>query len=441
MVESIGWGSMANEQPPQPSNPATPNPIELTPQEVSRYRRQLILDGFGPAGQQKLAESHVAVLGAGGLGSPAILYLGAVGVRKITIIDDDHVDVSNLHRQVIHPTAQLGRSKAQSAAAEVVARNPHVEVEAVEERLTSDNALRILQDADLVLDGTDNFATRHLASAACARLGIPHVWASILGFDAQLSVFDATHGPVYEDVYRTPPPAGSVPSCAEGGVLGPLVGVAGSTMAMEAVKLLTGIGTPLIGRLGYYSGLDGTWEYVPLVGSPTVREELLARAGELTAAPISDSLPDATPTTPNSLTTDVADEAPAGDETVAGAGTPAGNKPAGTWPADALLIDVREPDEFAAYAIPGAVNVPLSELQATDDAAQRVPAELAEQVADSSHVVVYCAAGVRSLTALPLLAEAFRARGVLSDPTEPGELPHKLHNLPGGIHAWLDQQV
>ena len=293
MVESIGWGSMANEQPPHPSNPATPshpsgpaspeanpsnrsnpstpNPIELTPQEVSRYRRQLILDGFGPAGQQKLAESHVAVLGAGGLGSPAILYLGVVGVQKITIIDDDHVDVSNLHRQVIHPTAQLGRSKARSAAAEVVVRNPHVEVEAVEERLTSDNALRILQDADLVLDGTDNFTTRHLASAACARLGIPHVWASILGFDAQLSVFDATRGPVYEDVYRTPPPAGSVPSCAEGGVLGPLVGVAGSTMTMEAVKLLTGIGTPLIGRLGYYSGLDGTWEYVPLVGSPTVR--------------------------------------------------------------------------------------------------------------------------------------------------------------------------
>ena len=387
------------------------------------------------------------MLGAGGLGSPAILYLGVVGVQKITIIDDDHVDVSNLHRQVIHPTAQLGRSKARSAAAEVVVRNPHVEVEAVEERLTSDNALRILQDADLVLDGTDNFTTRHLASAACARLGIPHVWASILGFDAQLSVFDATRGPVYEDVYRTPPPAGSVPSCAEGGVLGPLVGVAGSTMTMEAVKLLTGIGTPLIGRLGYYSGLDGTWEYVPLVGSPTVREELLARAGELTAAPISDSLPDATPTTPNSPTTDVADEAPAGDETVAGAGTPAGNSPATdqapayTWPADALLIDVREPDEFAAYAIPGAVNVPLSELQATDDAAQRVPAELAEQVADSSHVVVYCAAGVRSLTALPLLAEAFRARGVLSDPAEPGELPPQLHNLPGGIHAWLDQQV
>ncbi|WP_241228313.1 ThiF family adenylyltransferase [Corynebacterium hylobatis] len=346
---------------------------------VARYRRQISLPDFGTAGQEKLAQAHVAVLGAGGLGSPALLYLAGAGVGRITVIDDDVVDLSNLHRQVIHRDAGVGRSKAESAAEAMRELNPEITVTVAAERLTPGNALDIIGDAQVLLDGADNFDTRHLASWACARLGIPHVWASILGHDAQLSVFHAGHGPIYEDIYREPPAPGVVPNCAQAGVLGPLVGVVGSAMALEAIKLLTGLGRPLIGRLGVFSGLDGTWEYVPVVGTQATLEAVLADGPVLSPAlppvPEITELPDA-----------------------------------------ALLIDVREPHEFAGSRIPGALNVPLTEVLDGDWVPPRPE--------PGQEVVIYCAGGIRSARAVRALAE----RGVTGPVS-----------LAGGIDAWLDR--
>lgn len=346
---------------------------------IARYRRQIALPDFGTAGQDALSQAHVAVLGAGGLGSPALLYLAGAGVGRITVIDDDVVDLSNLHRQVIHRDAGVGRPKAASAAAAMRELNPEVTVTVIAARLSPDNALEVLGDAQVLLDGTDNFDTRHLASWACARLGIPHVWASILGHDAQLSVFHAGHGPIYEDIYRHPPAPGVVPNCAQAGVLGPLVGTVGSAMALEAIKLLTGLGRPLIGRLGVFSGLDGTWEYVPVVGNRDTLDAVLAHG------PVrSPQLP------PVPEITEFADTA--------------------------VLIDVREPHEFATTHIPGARNVPLAEVLEGG--------WLPPQPEPGQQIVIYCAGGIRSARAVRALVE----RGVTGPVS-----------LAGGIDAWLDR--
>lgn len=366
---------------------------ELNAARIARYRRQITLGGFGAEGQQKLLDARVAVIGAGGLGSPALLYLAGAGVGEVVLIDDDVVELSNLHRQVIHTTAAVGEAKAESARREMWALNPDIEVSLIKERLTWDNALAVLAGADVVLDGSDNFATRHVASAACAQLGIPHVWASILGFDAQLSVFWADHGPVYEDLFPTPPPAGSVPSCSQAGVLGPLVGVMGATMAMEAVKLLTGIGEPLIGTLGYFSSLTGRWEYIPVVGNPETVATLRAQG------PVVSGIT----TAPDGL-----DRAAASISTV---------PEISEIPDGALLIDVREPAEFANFRIPGAVNVPLARIVEEGF----IPSEI---TADHP-VVIYCAGGVRSAKAVSALQELGA---------------HATVSLAGGIDAWLDRQ-
>lgn len=316
-----------------------------------RYLRQVRLPGFGEQGQAALEAAHVCCVGAGGLGSPALLYLAAAGVGTLTVIDDDVVERTNLHRQVIHADAAVGRPKVDSAADALRALNPEVTVRAVRARLRWPDALELLGGADVVIDGSDNFDTRHIVSTACARLGIPHVWGSILGFEAQMSVFWAGHGPVYEDLFPAPPPPGSVPSCAQAGVLGPVVGIVGSAMAMEALKLMTGLGTPLVGRLGYFDSLAGTWEYIPVRGREAVVDKLKAQPPAATVA-----------------TTNVIDPA----------------RP---------LIDVREADEFAAGHLPGARNVPLSEIES---GRRDVP----------DRAIVYCAAGVRSARACFLLADA-----------------------------------
>lgn len=349
-------------------------------EQIARYRRQIMLGEVGQAGQQKLLDARVAVIGAGGLGSPALLYLAGAGVGHVLIIDDDVVDLSNLHRQVIHTTDGVGRPKAESAREAMLALNPSVTVSVAVERLTWSNALSLLEGYDMILDGSDNFETRHIASWAAASLGVPHIWASILGFDAQLTVFHADHGPIYEDLFPTPPPAGSVPSCSQAGVLGPVVGIVGSSMAMEALKLITGVGRPLIGRLGYYSSMDGTWEYIPVVGNPAVVE--MVRAKEVVAGSVS------------SETLDVPRVA--------------------SVPSGVALVDVREPHEFAAYAIPGAVNVPLSTIRSG-----AVP----DAVAAGEEVLVYCAAGVRSAQAVAILQEAGYGG---------------MTSLDGGIEGWLD---
>lgn len=354
----------------------------MDPRRYARYRRQITLEGFGAQAQQALADAHVVVVGAGGLGSPALLYLAAVGVGHVTVIDDDVVELSNLHRQVIHTDAALGQPKAESARREMLARNPEMTVTVVRDRLEASCAVSLLDGADVVLDGTDNFAARYAASHGCAVLGVPHVWASILGFDAQLSVFGMPGAPVYEDVFPTPPPAGSVPSCAQAGVLGPLVGVVGAAMAMEAVKVLTGVGAPLVGRIGYYSGLTGMWEYIPVAADPAV-------AARVRASP--------TPTQDAPGAASVAPSVPSLD--------------------GAALLDVREPDEFATVRIPGAVNVPLSVLR------DHVPSQV-RSLGDAGDLVVYCASGVRSAQAVELL----EAAGITAT------------NYPGGINAWLETQ-
>lgn len=354
----------------------------FSPRDYARYRRQIALDGFGADGQTALRDAHVAVIGAGGLGSPALLYLAGTGVGHVTVIDDDVVELSNLHRQIIHTDATVGEAKADSARREMLARNPGMTVTVRRDKLDAATAAPLLQGADVVLDGTDNFAARYAASHGCAVLGVPHVWGSILGFDAQLGVFGLPGGPVYEDVFPTAPPAGSVPSCAEAGVLGPVVGVVGAAMAMEAVKIIAGVGEPLSGELGYYSGLTGHWEYIPVTADPAVAQRVR-------------ETPTAVHTVPPGPTASTAD-VPSLD--------------------GVTLLDVREPDEFATVHIPGAVNVPLSILQ------QGVPESVT--ASDGRETVVYCASGSRSARAVGLLASA----GV------------PARNYPGGINAWLETQ-
>lgn len=367
---------------------------EFSPQEISRYRRQLSLAGFGKDAQAKLRDSHVAVIGAGGLGSPALLYLAGAGVGKITIIDSDTVDVSNLHRQVIHTTDKIGVNKAESARQQMVALNPEITVEVVSQRLDENNILGHLRGADVVLDGTDNFATRYNASWACAILGIPHVWASILGFDAQLTVFYADNGPIYEDLFPIPPAPGSVPSCSQAGVLGPTVGIVGSAMALEAMKLITGVGTPLIGKIGYFTALEGTWEYIPLVGNPEVTERVR------TTGPTQGAEAFEEPPVDNAVPT-VAEV----DEI----------------PNNALIIDVRNPDEVEMFAIPGSVKFPLPRMVDGE-----TPEEIASAQAKSLPVVVHCAGGIRSARAVEILNQRGFTEGIYS--------------LRGGIDAWLDKQ-
>ena len=367
---------------------------EFSPQEVARYRRQLSLAGFGKDAQAKLRDSHVAVIGAGGLGSPALLYLAGAGVGKITIFDSDTVDVSNLHRQVIHTTDKIGVNKAESARQQMVALNPEITVEVVSQRLDENNILGHLRGADVVLDGTDNFATRYNASWACAILGIPHVWASILGFDAQLTVFYADNGPIYEDLFPIPPAPGSVPSCSQAGVLGPTVGIVGSAMALEAMKLITGVGTPLIGKIGYFTALEGTWEYIPLVGNPEVTERVR------TTGPIQGAEAFEEPLVDNAVPT-VAEV----DEI----------------PNNALIIDVRNPDEVEIFAIPGSVKFPLPRMVDGE-----TPEEIASAQAKSLPVVIHCAGGIRSARAVEILNQRGFTEGIYS--------------LRGGIDAWLDKQ-
>ena len=245
---------------------------ELTADEVARYSRHLLLPELGREGQRRLKNAAVLVIGAGGLGSPALLYLAAAGVGTIGIVDDDVVAESNLQRQVIHGHSDLGRSKVDSAAEAIAELNPQVNVVRQPVRLDSSNALELLGGYDLVLDGTDNFATRYLVDDACALLGIPLVWGSILRFDGQVSVSWAAPRPdedgvapepvTYRDLHPSPPPAGTVPSCAEGGVLGVVCAAIGSVMATEAVKLICGIGDPLLGRLLIFDALAMTWRTI-----------------------------------------------------------------------------------------------------------------------------------------------------------------------------------
>ncbi|OLL99539.1 Sulfur carrier protein adenylyltransferase ThiF [Pseudonocardia sp. Ae406_Ps2] len=377
---------------------------ELTKEEVERYSRHLIIPDVGMDGQKRLKNAKVLVVGAGGLGSPALLYLAAAGVGTLGIVEFDVVDESNLQRQVIHGQSDVGRPKAESARDSIREVNPFVDVRLHNERLTSENVLDVFRDYDLILDGTDNFATRYLVNDAAVLLGKPYVWGSIFRFEGQASVFweDAPNGQGlnYRDLYPEPPPPGMVPSCAEGGVLGVLCASIGSIMVNEAIKLLTGIGEPLLGRLVIYDALETTWRQVKIRKDPETPKitELIdydAFCGTVTQE---------------------AQDAAAGSTITVGE-----LKQMIDSGKDFQLIDVREPHEYEIVRIPGSVLIPKDRI---------LSGAALSEIAQDKPVVLHCKSGGRSAEALAALHKAgFRdavhvGGGVLSwvkqiDPSQP----------------------
>jgi molybdopterin/thiamine biosynthesis adenylyltransferase/rhodanese-related sulfurtransferase len=355
---------------------------ELTVDEVRRYSRHLIIPDVGMTGQKRLKNAKVLCVGAGGLGSPALLYLAAAGVGTLGIVDFDVVDESNLQRQVIHGQSDIGRSKAESARDSIREINPYVNVIVHKERLDSDNAMQIFADYDLIVDGTDNFATRYLVNDACVLLGKPYVWGSIYRFDGQASVFWAEYGPCYRCLYPEPPPPGMVPSCAEGGVLGVLCASIGSIQVNEAIKLITGIGEPLAGRLMIYDALEMTYRSVkvrkdpecPVCGkNPTVTE--LIDYEEFCGA-VSEEAQEAA--AGSTITARQLKDMQDADENI-------------------FLVDVREPNEYEIVAIPGSVLIPKGEFL-SGAALERLPQD--------KRVVLHCKSGARSAECLAIVKNA-----------------------------------
>lgn len=349
-----------------------------------RYLRQMRLPQLGAQGQRRLAAARVAVIGAGGLGAPVLTYLAAAGIGEITLIDPDVVDRTNLHRQVIFESKDVGRSKAVTAAEHLHTLNPQMRVRALVDVVTAANALELLAGHDLVLDGTDNFPTRYLASDACEMLDIPLVWGSILAFSGQVSVFWGAggRGVTYRDVHPVPPRPGEVPSCSEAGVLGMLCGVIGSTMAMEAAKVLAGMGEVLFGRLALYDALSARWEHLPIARDP--------------ARPAVTRLEDLT------LTCGLPGPIGPGGAEVSAADLP------GMLAAGVRVIDIREDHEVAGGMVSGAEHIAMSHLltAAGDGTDERLSARALDGA------VLYCAAGTRSGSTQRALGE--RGIAVLS---------------------------
>jgi sulfur-carrier protein adenylyltransferase/sulfurtransferase len=378
---------------------------ELSHEEILRYSRHLLIPEVGLEGQRKLKASSILVIGTGGLGSPVALYLAAAGVGRIGLVDFDVVDTSNLQRQVIHGTSTVGKLKVESARTKLLDLNPDIQIDIYNEPFTSENAIRIAKDYDVLIDGTDNFQTRYLTNDVCVFLGKPNIYGSIFRFDGQLSVFHAKEGPCYRCIFPEPPPPGLVPSCAEGGVLGVLPGTIGTMQATEALKVLLGIGSPMIGKLLLYNALDMSFDFVKLKKNPKCRvcgpdadikelidydefcgvpgrdhgEEGSAGAGwDITAAELSERVSAST-----SLSTKF------------------------------LLLDVREPHELEISALQNAVNIPLGQL-----------AGRLSELDSADDMVVFCKGGTRSARALELLVSAgFK----------------KVKNLKGGINAWAKE--
>jgi sulfur-carrier protein adenylyltransferase/sulfurtransferase len=353
---------------------------ELSREEIARYSRHLIIPDLAMDGQKRLRSASVLLIGAGGLGSPNAMYLAAAGVGHLGLIDFDVVDASNLQRQVIHGTSDIGRSKLESARDKIAEINPGVRVTLHNTRLSSENARELIRDYDLVVDGSDNFPTRYLVNDACVLEGKPYVWGSIYRFDGQASVFWAEHGPCYRCLYPEPPPPGMVPSCAEGGVLGVLCATVGSIQANEAVKLITGMGEPLVGRLVIYDALELSFKDIRVRKDPDC-----AVCGE---HPTVTELIDY-----EDFCGVVSDEA---ERAAAGATmTPAELKAILDDGRRIKLVDVREPAEWQINRLPGAELIPLGEL----------PDRLSE-LPQTEPIIVYCKVGGRSAEALALLRQS-----------------------------------
>lgn len=382
---------------------------ELTRAQVERWSRHLLLPQLGAQGQRRLRNARVCVVGAGGLGAPVLQYLAAAGVGRIGIVDHDDVELTNLQRQVVHGHADVGRPKTDSARDAVLAIDADVDVVLHRVRLDADDpdaVDAVLGGYDLVLDGTDNFPTRYLVNDACVRLGLPEVWASVYRFDAMVSVFwgrppAGVPAVQLRDLFPTPPAPGTVPSCAEGGVLGALCGQVGTLMATEAVKLLTGVGEPLLGRVLVLDGLASRWTEVPLRGGARAAG---GEGGEALDADDADDADDAA----DGAHGDDAAAVPAVSATRLAERLAARDR----GDDDFLLVDVREPGEREVVAIPGAVPVPLATILA--DPAGAVPG--------AREVVLHCRSGVRSARAARALAAAGRA---------------DVAHLDGGVLAWV----
>lgn len=379
--------------------------VNLSDRDLRRYARHLTLPGFGAEGQRTLRASRVLVVGAGGLGSPALLYLAGAGVGHITIIDDDVVDESNLQRQVIHRESDIGRPKAESAADAVRRLDSEASVTAIVGRLSVDNAEELFATHDVVLDGADNFATRYLSSDAAELTGTPLVWATILQFAGQLSVFWPGRGPMLRDLYPDIPDPGSVPSCAAGGVLGAMVGQIGSMMVVEAIKVLTGVGKAAVGKLVLIDALEATTRTLSFATDPE-REPVsdLTEIAQVCAASWSED-EDGSEQNGRSV-------GPHAVRELLAEGVP--------------LIDVREPEEYAEAAIAGSVLVPLGEIRSRRWAAIREAWAERNLQPNSPRVVIHCHSGARSQQAIELLAGEVETDGATPE----------LINLDGGIVAW-----
>lgn len=382
MADGVNYGRTMSVQPLVAPGPA------LTGAQVSRYSRHLLMPTIGEGGQRRLLASRVAVVGAGGLGSPSLLYLAGAGVGRITVIDDDVVDETNLQRQVIHSTSDVGRAKVDSALGRVRALNPDVEVVGVSDHLDPTNASRILAGHDLVLDGSDNFDTRYAVADACDELGIPLVWAAVYRTEAHLTVFwpgapEGAGAAGLRDLFPEPPAPGTVPACGDAGVVGPLVGQVGSMMATEAIKLITGVGAPLLGRLLFIDVLAATQREIPLAARtprPASAPRAPVPATEPTGAPL---------LSPGDLAARLGEADPP------------------------FVIDVRDEHEVADGMVPGAVHIPVASLTANPTTRDGVPAD--------RDIVLVCRAGPRA----QLAATALRAHGL-----------HRLLVLEGGMLAW-----
>jgi sulfur-carrier protein adenylyltransferase/sulfurtransferase len=372
---------------------------ELSVNEVKRYSRHLIIPDVGMTGQKRLKNAKVLCVGAGGLGSPALLYLAAAGVGTLGVIDFDVVDESNLQRQIIHGQSDIGRPKALSARDSIKEINPYVDVVIHEEALTTDNAMEIFARYDLIVDGTDNFATRYMVNDACVLLGKPYAWGSIYRFDGQASVFWAEYGPCYRCLYPEPPPPGMVPSCAEGGVLGVLCASIGSIQVNEAIKVIAGIGEPLVGRLMIYDALEMNYRTLnvkkdpecPICGkNPTITEliDYEAFCGALSAD---------------------AQEAAVGSTITA-----ADLKAMLDRKDDIYLIDVREPNEYEIVSIPGAVLIPKDQI---------LSGAALESLPNDRRIVLHCKSGGRSAECLAVVKNAGFGDAV---------------HVGGGILSWIN---
>ncbi len=389
--------SVAGGAGPAVAEPRTAPP--LSNEEVQRYSRHLIMPEVGVDGQQKLKAARVLCIGAGGLGSPVAMYLAAAGVGTLGMVDFDVVDFSNLQRQIIHGTPDVGRLKLDSAKDRLHAINPTVQIECYHTALSSQNALTVLEPYDIVVDGTDNFPTRYLVNDACVLLGKPNVYGSIFRFEGQASVFATKDGPCYRCLYPEPPPPGLVPSCAEGGVLGVLPGIVGTIQATEAIKLIIGVGEPLIGRFLIFDALRMRFRELklrrdpecPVCGDrPTVRELIDYEQFCGVAPAVQTSAP---ATVEETTVEELKRRFDAGDDT--------------------FLLDVREPQEYQICTIPGSTLIPLGDLS------RRL-----SELEGRRNIVVHCKSGVRSAKAVKLLREAGFGDAV---------------NLQGGILAWIDR--